>query len=88
MGKVRALKQFKETTGIVPNSAGRERGRPIMVKLHERGVFVKAKGSQGSLFISWDEIFAVAVSTDAKEKHKDAMKDVSSKGYTLKLNKK
>ncbi len=71
MGKVRALKQFKETTGVVPNSAGRERGKLIMVKLHERGVFVKAKGSQGSLFISWDEIFAVAISIDAKEKLKN-----------------
>ena len=68
MGKVRALKQFKETTGVVPNSAGRDRGKNIMIKLHERGVFVKAKGSQGSLFISWDEIYAVALSVDAKEK--------------------
>ena len=71
MGKVKALKQFKETTGIVPNSAGRERGKLIMVKLHERGVFVKAKGSQGSLFISWGEVFAFAISTDAKEKLKN-----------------
>ncbi len=68
MGKVRALKQFKETAGIVPDNAGRERGRLIMVKLHERGVFVKAKGSQGSLFVSWDVIFAHAILDDAKEK--------------------
>lgn len=68
MGKVRALKQFKETAGVVPNDAGRERGRLIMVKLHERGVFVKAKGSQNSFFVSWDEIFARAIMDDAKEK--------------------
>ena len=71
MGKIRALKQFKETTGVVPNSAGRERGKLIMVKLHERGVFMKAKGSQGSRFVSWDEIFAVAINIEAREKLKN-----------------
>ena len=74
MGKIRALKQFKETTGVVPNSAGRERGKLIMVKLHERGVFMKAKGSQGSRFISWDEIFAVSISIEAREKLKNGGK--------------
>ena len=72
MGKIRALKQFKETTGVVPNSAGRERGKLIMIKLHERGVFMKAKGSQGSRFVSWDEIFAVAINIEAREKLRKA----------------
>lgn len=71
MGKVRTLKQFKETEGIVPAFVGPERGRNIMVRFHERGVYVKAKGKHNVLFISWDEVYGLAIRTDAHEKLKE-----------------
>lgn len=70
MGKVRALLQYKETEGIVPNFVGPERGRPVMIRIHERGLFVRAKGKRDAVFISFDEIYGLAVRTAAHEKAK------------------
>jgi len=70
MNKVVALKQFKETRGVVPAFVGTARGRLILVKLHEQGVWVKAKGKKTMFFVSWAVIYGFAVSTDAREKLK------------------
>lgn len=74
MAAVKALKQFKETEGKVPNHVGPERGRAVMVKFHPTGVWVKAKGKRDSIFIGWDEIYSYAAWGQAKERAKENWK--------------
>ena len=69
MNEIRETKQYKATKASVPPSLGPDRGKMVVVKTTPHGVWMKPKGAQknGVVFISWQEIYCVAVLRDAKE---------------------